>query len=143
MKKTILGAVIMLSLLGACRQSPSAGIDQAKTKEVLDHHWEAFKGGDLEAVMADYTEESILITPGETFKGLDEIRGVFVGAFKTYPQDQSSLKLVKSVVEKDVAYIIWEADAPSFTLDMGSDTFIIRNGKIISQTYAGVTTPKE
>lgn len=142
MKKNILGAVIMLFLLGACSQNPSAGVDQAKTKEVLDHHWEAFKGGDLEAVMEDYTEESILITPSETFKGLDEIRGVFIGAFEAYPQSQSSLKLVKSVVEKDVAYIIWEADTPTFSLDMGSDTFFIRNGKIISQTYAGVTTPK-
>ena len=132
----------MLFLLGACRQNPSAGIDQDKTKEVLDHHWIAFIGGDLEAVMADYTEESMLITPTETFKGLDEIRGAFVNAFKAYPQDQSSLKLVKSVVERDVAYIIWEADAPAFTLEMGSDTFIIRNGKIIRQTFAAVTTPK-
>ena len=112
--------------------------DEAKTKEVLDHHWNTFQANDLDGVMADYTDESILITPDKTFKGLKEIRENFVGAFAAFPKDSTTMTLNKSVVTQDVAYIIWEAAGPKVKVSYGTDTFIIRDGKIVRQTYAGV-----
>ena len=113
-------------------------ISEEKTKAVLDHHWEAFQANDLEGTMEDYTEESVLITPNGTYKGLDQIRENFVAAFNMFPTDSSSLKLTKSLVVQDVGYILWQAQTPAFNLSYATDTFIIRNGKIIRQTYAGV-----
>ena len=121
------------------QDSPDAAISEDKTQEVLDHHWEAFSQNDMEAVMADYTEESVLITPDRTYAGLDEIRTNFENAFKAFPKDGTTFQLDKSVVEGDVAYILWQAKTPTFNLSYATDTFIIRDGKIISQTYAGVT----
>ena len=121
--------------------SVNSGIDEAKTKEVLDHHWATFQSNDLDGVMADYTDESVLITPDRTFKGLTEIRENFVGAFSAFPKDSTTMKLHKSVVTQDVAYIIWEAAGPKVKISYGTDTFIIRDGKIVRQTYAGVAAP--
>lgn len=115
--------------------------NEDKTKEVLDHHWKTFQGNDLEGTMADYTEESVLITPDKTFKGLKEIRENFVFAFSVFPKDSSTLQLDKSIVHNDVGYIIWQATTPKFKLTFGTDTFIIRDGKIVRQTYAGVVAP--
>ena len=117
----------------------SAAPDEAKTKEVLDHHWNTFQTNDLDGVMADYTDESILVTPDKTFKGLAEIRENFVGAFAAFPKDSTEMKLHKSVITQDVAYIIWEAAGPKVKISYGTDTFIIKDGKIVRQTYAGVT----
>lgn len=126
------------------QDAPNTGISEDKTKEVLDHHWEAFSQNDMEAVMADYTEESVLITPDRTYKGLDEIRMNFENAFGAFPKDQTAFQLNKSVVEGDVAYILWQAKTPTFNLSYATDTFIIRDGKISSQTYAGVAAaPQE
>lgn len=127
--------------LSSCQQQPTpeAGIDEQQTKEVLDHHWEAFKANDLEETMKDYTEESVLITPNQTFRGLDEIRNNFINAFKAFPKDSTTFTLDKSVVVKDVGYILWNSKTPTFNLTYGTDTFIIREGKIVRQTYAGVT----
>jgi ketosteroid isomerase-like protein len=111
---------------------------EEKTQEILDHHWQAFKANDLEATMADYTEESVLITPDKTFTGLKEIRDNFVYAFSVFPKDSSTLQLDKSVVSKDVGYIIWQATSPKTKVTFGTDTFIITNGKIVRQTFAGV-----
>jgi hypothetical protein len=119
-----------------------AAADEAKTRQVLDHHWQTFKDNDLEGVMGDYTEESILITPDRTYKGLKDIRDNFVSAFTAYPKDATTMQLNKSVVQRDVGYILWEATAPKVRLSYGSDTFVIRDGKIISQTYAGVSAPR-
>ena len=158
MKHKLYPAIALLFLAWGCSDNTSAtvqappdmqetnsnqgttgeSISEDKTKEVLDHHWEAFSQNDMEAVMADYTEESVLITPDRTYKGLDEIRTNFENAFKAFPKDQTTFKLNKSVVDGEVAYILWQAKTPTFNLSYATDTFIVRNGKIISQTYAGV-----
>lgn len=136
----VLNLLAFVCVMAACTQSEPAAenISEEKTKEVLDHHWITFKANDLEAVMEDYTEESMLITPGGTFTGLAQIRENFINAFKAFPKDSSTLNLTKSVVVKDVGYILWQAKTPTFNLTYATDTFIIREGKIVRQTYAGV-----
>lgn len=134
-------AVGLMSFVPAAKPSDIFMAPQDKTKAVLDHHWETFKANDLEGVMADYTEESILITPDKTFKGLKEIRENFVFAFDLFPTANTTMKLNKSVVQSDVGYIIWDARSPKINLTFATDTFIIKNGKIVRQTYAGVTAP--
>lgn len=133
-------AVALLAITGC--QTVDNDIDEAETRAVLDHHWETFVANDLEGVMEDYTEESVLITPDATYVGLDEIRQNFINAFKAFPVQGGKLTLNQSKVVKDVGYILWEADVPEFNLTYATDSFIIRNGKIIRQTYAGVVVPK-
>lgn len=139
--KTIYATLLIL-LLWSCEVNTHTKVttesSEEKTKEVLDHHWETFKANDLDGVMADYTDESVLITPDKTFKGLAEIRENFVYAFSLFPKDSSTLQLDKSIVQQDVGYIIWQATAPKIKVTFGTDTFIIQNGKIVRQTFAGV-----
>lgn len=146
MKRRLFVLSLIVLLLANCSENKTAtetaSINEETTSKVLDHHWEAFKANDLEATMVDYTEESVLITPDKTYKGLQEIRENFVFAFSLFPKDSSTLKLNKSIVNKDIGYIIWEATTPKFNLSFATDTFIIRDGKIIRQTYAGVSTPR-
>ena len=142
MRKSICIMTTLLLLAGACTVKKtvehSDSISEAKTKEILQHHWDAFQANDLDATLADYTEESVLITPDKTFKGLTEIRENFEFAFSIFPKDSTTMKLNKFIVTGDVGYIIWEARAPKLSLSFGTDTFIIRDGKIIRQTFAGV-----
>ncbi|HLW21256.1 MAG TPA: nuclear transport factor 2 family protein [Cyclobacteriaceae bacterium] len=139
--QTILLAATFLFML-SCTTASNEGIDEKTTQTVLDHHWETFVNNDLEGVMEDYTEESVLITPDVTYRGLKEIRQNFIRVFKSFPVDGGKLTLNKSIVVQDVGYILWEADVPEFKLLYATDSFIIRNGKIIRQTFAGVVEPK-
>jgi hypothetical protein len=145
MKKIILSIVILL-LITACADKTKveqvSPINQETTQSVLDHHMKTFLGNDLEGIMADYTEESVLVTPNNTLKGITEIRDNFARVFTMLPKDSISFKMNKSLVVKDLAYIIWECDAPKIKFVYGSDSFIVQNGKIIRQTFAGVVTPK-
>lgn len=130
--------VIVLACTVKTDVTTSQAIDEAVTKSVLDHHWLTFQQNDLDGVMEDYTEESVLITPDNTFRGLEEIRKNFEFAFTLFPSDSTAMTLQQTVIEQDVAYIIWSADAPKLKLSFGTDTFLVRDGKIIRQTYAGV-----
>jgi hypothetical protein len=137
-------SVLLLTVLFSCNitttneQQPGGQISETESKRVLDHHWEAFKANDLDETMKDYTEESVLVTPNATYTGLDEIRTNFVNAFKAFPKDSTTFTLDKSVVSKDIGYILWTSKTPTFNLTYATDTFIIRDGKIIRQTFAGV-----
>lgn len=116
-------------------------VDEAVTKKVLDHHIQTFQANDLEGVMEDYTEESILITPDRTYKGLAEIRENFVNAFNALPVSGTTMTVTKTVVVDDVAYMVWKAITPTLDFKYATDTFIVVDGKIVSQTYAGDVVP--
>lgn len=134
----ILGMCVMSCNVEQGSTDKPAEFNEETTRAVLDRHWDTFRNNDLEGVMADYDESSVLITPDRMYVGLDEIRENFVNAFTLFPTDSTIMTLQHSVVRDDLAYIIWSADSPVLNLEYGTDTFIVRNGKIVRQTYAGV-----
>ena len=107
------------------------------SKEVVQNHLNSFLNNDLEALMSDYTNESVLITQDTTFTGIEEIRVFFVGLIMHFPQQLSNLVLDKLVANNDLVYIVWHAKTPSLQVPIGSDTFIIRDSKIYQQTFVG------
>jgi len=46
------------------------------------------------------------------------------------------------VFDGDVAYISWVAETADNTYELGTDTFVVRDGRIAAQTYACKTTPR-
>ena len=113
------------------------------TQLVLDHHLEAIHDNDLEAVISDYTDDSMIITPEATLTGLEEIRAFFVAILPAFPTEGTTFVLDKTVVEGEIAYIVWHADTPTLEAPFGTDTFIVKEGKISLQTFAAVLNPKE
>ena len=79
------------------------------TQAVLHKHLEA-AATSVEAVMADYVDESVLITPTATYKGRAEIRGFFTelleGATKGF---LSAFQMKRQEINGELAYILWEA----------------------------------
>ena len=107
------------------------------SRKIIERHLSNFlQDNDLEAVVSDYTEESILITQDATHKGTKEIRAFFDGLIMHFPKQQSSFELDKLVVNDELAYIVWHANTPSLDVSYGTDTFIIKDGKIYQQTFA-------
>ncbi len=45
-------------------------------------------------------------------------------------------------VEGDYAYILWTAETADNVYEVGTDTFVVRNGKIVAQSFAGKVTAK-
>lgn len=132
--------ILLMAFTAGCNQKQPAPppSNEAETRSVLDHHWQAFIANDMDETLKDYTEESVLITPNGNFQGLNQIRDNFVNAFKRFPKDSTTFDLKNSVVVKDVGYIIWTSQTPTFNLTFGTDTFVIRDGKILRQTFGGV-----
>jgi hypothetical protein len=105
--------------------------------EIILHHLSSFRENDLESLLADYTNESVLITREATYEGVKEIRGFFTELAVHFPKGKSGFELDKIVSHNDMVYIVWHADTPSLLVSLGTDTFVVKDGKISQQTFAG------
>ena len=105
---------------------------------IINRHLSSFLKNDLETLMSDYTDESVLITQLETYRGLEEIKSFFVGLMTHFPEQKSSFELDKVIINDGLVFIVWHANTPSVQVPLGTDTFIIRDNKIYQQTFAGV-----
>ncbi|MFC6989287.1 nuclear transport factor 2 family protein [Haloplanus sp. GCM10025708] len=113
------------------------------TEDVLDHHLDAFVAQDLDGIMEDYADDSFVVTPMGTFRGLDEIEELFAGLFEEFARPGTDITLDQQTVEGDWAYIVWHAETQENVYEYCTDTFEIRGGEIRKQTFAGKITPKE
>lgn len=104
------------------------------TESVLGHHLGVFVAKDIDGVLSDFTEESVLITPEATFKGLEAIRGFFVPFLDTFtPEMIEAFNMQRQEIQGEYAYIVWDLGdiAP-----LGTDTFHVVDGKIMMQSFA-------
>jgi ketosteroid isomerase-like protein len=113
------------------------------TGQVLNHHLQALGGGNLDQLLEDYVEDSVLITPDGTIKGLRGIRAAFEGFLSgLFKPGTYELAFDARHVDGEVAYITWHAKCASANILMGTDTFIVKNGKILVQTFAAKVEPR-
>jgi ketosteroid isomerase-like protein len=114
----------------------------SSTEEVLNHHLQAFGATDLEAVLADYAPDAIFFTPNGPVKGSAAIRAAFIAIFAEWGKPGTTFSMGQRHIDGDYAYITWTGETADNRYETSSDGFVIRNGKIFAQFFAGKITPK-
>jgi ketosteroid isomerase-like protein len=100
--------------------------------EVFQHHAQALGAGDLDEIVADYSDDAVFITPAGVRHGKDGIRAAFTQLLADVPNAVWELKT--QIYEGDVLFLEWAADAEKTHVEDGIDTFIFRDGLIRLQT---------
>src|SRR5215470_9431204 len=114
----------------------------ASTKDVLDHHTKALRDGDLNAVLADYASDAVLFTKDGRCKGPDAIRPVFAAIVSEFSKPGTKLNRTQQLIDGDYAYILWTAETADNFYEMATDTFVVREGKIVAQSFTAKINPK-
>ncbi|MFY0595507.1 MAG: nuclear transport factor 2 family protein [Cognatishimia sp.] len=112
------------------------------TEEVLTHHLTAFGAGDVDAIMKDYEDSSVIIVPFGVLEGPEAIRGLFEALVAEFSKPGMSFSLDTTHINGNVAYIVWSAETADNVYEYATDTFFIDGGKIQSQTVAFKATAK-
>ena len=112
------------------------------TKDVVDHHLKSFGEGDLKGILSDYAPGAILFTPEGPLRGIDAIRPLFQAMLAEFRKPGAAFSLKQQFVEGDYAYILWTAETADNVYELGTDTFVVREGKIVIQSFAGRIVPK-
>jgi hypothetical protein len=112
------------------------------TQSVLDHHLQALTTGNLDELMSDYSDDASLVMIDATYHGRDAIRGFFTQAVQQFAHPEAKLELRQSQVAGETAMIVWDGETPNLRFDFATDSFVIRDGRILVQTFAAKVTPK-
>ena len=114
--------------------------ESSVTETVVRNHLQAFleqKG--IAAILDDYDDNARFYSEAKIYRGRQEIHGFFVDFLSSLPAggiDEFSLRSQR--VDGSIAYITWSVGS---NIPLGTDTFVVDNGKIVSQTFAMYAAP--
>jgi ketosteroid isomerase-like protein len=112
------------------------------TEDVLRHHLSCFRKGDLSGLMEDYDSQAQFFTPNGILRGSTAIREFFSTLLEEFGKPGLSFESLREDIEGDAAYLVWKADTADNRYEFATDTFVLQNGKIVTQTFAGKIVPK-
>jgi ketosteroid isomerase-like protein len=111
--------------------------------EVLEHHLYHVQHCNLDEALEDYCEDSVIITQDGVKKGLSQIRAFFAESMKSCLPPESVYESSLQTIHDNLAFTVFSAESPFYSLSFGTDTYLIEKGVIIRQTFAGILTKKE
>jgi hypothetical protein len=114
----------------------------SSTLDIIDHHLRSFADGDLDGIMADYTEDSVLFTIDGPLEGCAPIRRLMTGLFAEFAKPGANFEMRAKSVEGEVGHIVWTAETADNRYEFATDTFVVREGKIAYQSFAGKIMPR-
>ena len=70
------------------------------------------------------------------------MRPFFARLIAEFAKPGASFNVRHRSIEGDYAYILWNAETADNVYEVGTDTFVMRDGKIVAQSFAGKISPK-
>jgi len=123
-------------------QSPLTSKRASTTQAVLDRHLGSFAAGDLDTLLSDYADGSVLFTANGPLEGPDAIRGLMSGLFAEFARPGARFELHRMDVAGEVGFIVWSATTADNVYELATDTFLVRDGKIARQSFVGKVVPR-
>jgi uncharacterized protein (TIGR02246 family) len=111
-------------------------------RNVIDNHVKCFIAGDLKGILSDYAPDAVLFTAQGPLKGVDAIKVLFEAMLAEFAKPGATFDLKHVSVDGNYAYILWTAETVDNVYEMATDTFVVREGKIAVQSFAGKVVPK-
>ena len=94
------------------------------------------------ASLSDYAPGAVLFTADGPLRGDDAIRQFFQAMVAEFGKPGATFSMKQQFVEGDYAYILWTAETADNVYEVGTDTFVVRDGKIMAQSFTGKITRK-
>ena len=107
---------------------------------VFRRHVAAFTSGNLDAVMNDFGEHPMVITPDGVFEGRERIRALYQDLLAEFGcigrGDSPGLTFDVLHVRHDTLFIAWHAESKHHVFPFGTDTFICNGDRLQRQSIA-------
>jgi ketosteroid isomerase-like protein len=115
----------------------------SSTTDVVNRHLKYFGQADLKGTLSDYAPDAVMFTPNGTLRGPDAIRPLFQALIAEFGKPGASFNMKVQSVAGDYAYIVWSAETPDNVYELATDTFVVRDGKIVAQSFTSKVATKK
>lgn len=112
------------------------------TEAIIGQHLQAIISNNLQAVMKDYNNTSVIWTPNGIVRGTDEIAAFFASVLPLFPAGKTAFDIRQQIVDGSKAYVVWSAESPMVHVPFATDSFECRGNRIVWQTMAAQIIPK-
>jgi hypothetical protein len=112
------------------------------TEDAINNHIQNFGSGNLDALVADYSEDAVFITPMGVASGHDELRGLIGGFLAEFGKPGMSFTIDKVTASGDVGQVVWHGETADNVYNFATETYVVVDGKIVGQTFAASMTAK-
>jgi ketosteroid isomerase-like protein len=112
------------------------------TEAAVTEHLRCFGAADVDGIVAGYAEDAAMHTPAGTARGHAALRQVFVNMFSEFARPTTTFQMKQQIYDGEIGFIVWSAETDDNVYELGTDTFVVRDGKIVSQTFVAKMTPK-
>jgi len=124
MLKYGVAAIAAVMVIGAAQAAPLS------PTEIVNRHVTAAGKGDVDAIMADYADDAVVLQAGQAAQGKAAIRAVFERIFPPRPAGSPppagpGMTVTRVWEEGNVGLVTWQLGAIN-----GTDEFLVRDGKI-------------
>lgn len=109
--------------------------EEKNCRIVLERNATAFASGDVEAILANYADNAIVIRPQQIYRGKHAIRSMFQEVLGNFAGLAPQAAI--TTVAGRVALMTWSAASASGRIVQGVDTFVVEDDHIVAQTYVG------
>ena len=137
MLRTCLAALATAVLAASAQAQPA----ERTVDAVVAHHIQAAAASDLDAVMSDFADDAILMTPAVTLQGKAAIRANFQ-AMWAVPGGPPKFDSTQLKSEGEVGYIQWVMNPGKPDAAVGRDAVVVRHGRIALQAVFIGAEPK-
>jgi hypothetical protein len=128
MRRTTTGRVAAMVLTVWTTGPVNAGGASEATETVWQRHLQSALAGDIDAMLADFSEESVIITREGPIRGEHAIRGFFEAFLAgSTPEANATVVVNSEIVEDRMVFFNFTVGAEKRTF---SDTALIEDGKI-------------
>ncbi len=106
-----------------------------QTQAVLNRNGAAFASGNLDAILANYADNAVMVRPGRTYRGHAELREMFSEVLANMAGLTSSITSLS--IAEGIGLMTWTATSASGRMLQGVDTFVVADDRIVAQSYCG------
>ena len=123
-------ANLVLMGAAACLAATPALAQDFTPEQIIQRHVDAANRGDTAAMAGDYAEDAQILEQGRAIHGRAAIKAAFDGIFGANAKAKFTVTPTRIWSDGETGFITWTANDGAVK---GSDTFLVRHGRIIAQ----------
>jgi hypothetical protein len=123
-------------LSAAIATGSAAALDNQAAEKFAMERLSAFERGDVSALVAQYTDDAVVVTPAGPLNDRASITAMMEGVIAEFGQPGTRFEVISQAAFGDIFTLVWSGETSKNVYDFAAETYVLKDGKITYQTVA-------